>query len=209
MVGFSGFFNSNGEASSLSQSLYYEGQTVELRGYVFPRTSLSICPGTHDEIDPVYEVQDSPMTIEYGDENQSPNTTFAAGPGVVTVTIGVLASFVIYCRDADGNPLTEGNAKVSMFSVHLDTFDSPFKNLMSYNVTYRGDGNYAVTYVIHDTIPGRHLLNVLTTGQHLKGSPYTLGVYGKSPVGSWNPADSTIVGMVRHCKFANVATSLC
>jgi Filamin/ABP280 repeat len=199
MVGFSGYFNSMVSTPfvrTLSSTLVYEGQTVELRGFVFPRSFLSVCPLTPDEIDPVHEVGDSPMTIEFGDENQSPNTTFAAGPGVITATIGVPTSFVIYCHDANGAPLTDGNAKVSMFAMYLDTFDSPFKNLMSYNVTYRGDGNYGVTYVIHDTLPGRHLLNVLTTGKQLAGSPYPLGVYGPSPVGLWNPHDTTIVGMV-------------
>jgi filamin len=121
-------------------------------------------------------------------------TSFAHGPGVEGARINAPAPFTVESRDASGkNVPTGGDA----FTARVSGPDgAPL--LCQFNDTH--DGKYQASYT--PTKSGRHTVEVLLNGEHIKGSPYHPLMENANAGKCWAEGDGLTHGKTKKpCNF--------
>jgi filamin len=90
--------------------------------------------------------------------------SYAQGPGVEGARVGKPAPFTVFSRDQNGNQVPTGG---DPFSVKVS---GPGGAPLICQFQDNNSGTYDATYTpVH---PGKHTVEVLLNGEHVKGSPY-------------------------------------
>jgi len=121
-------------------------------------------------------------------------TSYATGPGVEGARINNPAPFTVHSKDQHGNQVPTGG---DPFTVQVTGPDnSPL--ITQFQDTHHGTYDAVYTPVK----PGRHTVNVLLGGEHIKGSPYHPLMEQGNAGHSWAEGPGLIKGQTKKpCEF--------
>lgn len=114
-------------------------------------------------------VDGSPFPLIVSHSTAVAVTSTAVGPGLISATVGVTATFQVTVRDAWDNVLVP---PVTAFQLVTSLLRSPSASVFTWDY---GNGTYAVEYI--PVYSGDNMLAITINGFHIKGSPYLITVY--------------------------------